>query len=280
MPSSHIFLSYAREDAPAAKRLYKALTSAGAQVWFDQVSLPPGARWQPTIRKAIREARYFIALLSPHSVTKRGFVQREIREALDVLATFPDNEIYVIPVRLERCTPTHEPLSELNWIDLFPRWTTGLSAIRQLLKLSPKRRTGTFRQRGTKLVRTRSAIVRYDGLYQTVRSHPPVRRRPMRHYLRFFPDGRVFDANFEFGAREAERGLRSPPAHWTGVGKLTKKGKFIRFSMHNVDGAVDYFGTRIRDRMIFLKHSHITGMRGIEEYRFVRLKILSRVPPN
>lgn len=31
-----VFLSYAREDAPAARRMADALRSAGLEVWFDE----------------------------------------------------------------------------------------------------------------------------------------------------------------------------------------------------------------------------------------------------
>ena len=52
-----IFLSYARSDRDSAKKLYDILAAASAgKVWFDEVDLIPGMRWDPAIRKAIREA--------------------------------------------------------------------------------------------------------------------------------------------------------------------------------------------------------------------------------
>ena len=41
-PSKAVFLSYASEDAEAARRICDALRSAGIEVWFDQSELRGG----------------------------------------------------------------------------------------------------------------------------------------------------------------------------------------------------------------------------------------------
>ena len=76
-----VFLSYAREDEVSASRLYRELVKGGVKVWFDRESLEPGANWKSEIKKAIRQSRYFIALMSSKSVSKKGFVQSELRPA-------------------------------------------------------------------------------------------------------------------------------------------------------------------------------------------------------
>ena len=45
-----IFLSYASQDADAARRLCDALRSAGLEVWFDQSELRGGDAWDAGIR--------------------------------------------------------------------------------------------------------------------------------------------------------------------------------------------------------------------------------------
>jgi hypothetical protein len=67
--------------------------------------------------------------MSKHSVTKRGFVQRETKEAIDVLQEFPRGAIFLIPVRLDGTEPVDEELRELNWVDLVPDYHSGLSRI-------------------------------------------------------------------------------------------------------------------------------------------------------
>jgi hypothetical protein len=127
--TSKVFISYARENIEEAKRIRADLVSAGVNVWFDQESLLPGQYWKITIKQAIRNSRYFLAVLSTYSVTKRGYVQKELAEALELLDEFPESEIFIIPVRLDKSEPTNERLRALHWIDMFPNWDIGLRKI-------------------------------------------------------------------------------------------------------------------------------------------------------
>jgi hypothetical protein len=86
--------------------------------WLDQENLLPGQNWKYEIRQAIQSSDIFIALLSSHSVSKTGFVQKEMRMALDILDEHPESDIYLIPVRLEECNPTHERLKTIHMADL------------------------------------------------------------------------------------------------------------------------------------------------------------------
>jgi hypothetical protein len=124
-----VFISYAREDQSWAERLYMDLRKQEIDVWLDVRCLKPGASWKMEIRKAIRESRYFILLISKRSVTKRGFVQRELKEALQSSKEFPAGEIFLIPTRLDETIPIDEDLQELNWVNLFPRYNDGLARI-------------------------------------------------------------------------------------------------------------------------------------------------------
>src|SRR6185436_1401061 len=68
-----IFVSYAREDLSFASRLFDDLKAAGFDPWIDTECLLPGQRWEVGIERAIRSSHYFIALLSTHSVAKKGY---------------------------------------------------------------------------------------------------------------------------------------------------------------------------------------------------------------
>jgi nitrate reductase NapAB chaperone NapD len=129
-----VFISYGREDADAAARLRDELESEGVDVWFDRNSLRPGERWKLAIANAIRKSKYFIALLSSSSVSRRGYLNAEIREALAVVAELPANEPFIIPVRLDECESTHPELSEFNRVNLFPSWDDGVRQLRQLFE--------------------------------------------------------------------------------------------------------------------------------------------------
>jgi hypothetical protein len=128
-----VFISYAREDSAAARKLYDELRRIGADPWLDEESLLPGEKWKVAIKRAIRASSYFIALLSTRAVTKRGVVQSELRQALEILDEFPDSGIFVIPVRIEECSPSDDRLKDLNWVDLFPAFDKGVDKIRRLL---------------------------------------------------------------------------------------------------------------------------------------------------
>lgn len=131
---ARVFISYAKEDSDAATRVYTRLRELGIDVWFDMESLLPGEHWKAKIAEAIRSSDFVIALLSTRSVGKRGYVQREIRHALEVVDEMPDSKVFLIPARLDDCRPGHHALYELQWIDLFPTWDVGWQKIERVLQ--------------------------------------------------------------------------------------------------------------------------------------------------
>lgn len=133
---STVFISYARSDIVDARRLYDALNSNGVDVWMDQEKLLPGERWKPAIKREIERCTYFVALLSTTSINRRGYAQKELRIALEILDEFPDNRIFVIPIRLDNCIPTHAALRDLNWLDLFPSFDDGVKRFVTFVKTS------------------------------------------------------------------------------------------------------------------------------------------------
>jgi hypothetical protein len=134
---AQIFISYAREDYKIAKQIYDFLVLQGQEPWFDKERLLPGQKWESAIQSAIRESHFFIALLSPNSIEKRGYVQKELRAGLDMLDKIPDSQIFLIPVRLAECEPIHERLRELQWLDLFPDLEDGLRRLNKVFTFVP-----------------------------------------------------------------------------------------------------------------------------------------------
>ena len=51
---------------------------------MDEINLVPGQDWAIEIKKAVRRSDFVLVCLSASAVTKNGFVQKEIRFALDV----------------------------------------------------------------------------------------------------------------------------------------------------------------------------------------------------
>lgn len=130
-----IFLSYAHEDINMAKRIYNDLKRYGLKIWFDQISILPGQNWEFEIEDAIENSDYFLALLSKNSLTKKGYVQKESKKALDILDLYPDSDIFIIPIRLEECNPINRKLRQRQWVDLFPenKYQEGIIKILKVL---------------------------------------------------------------------------------------------------------------------------------------------------
>jgi len=78
----------------------------------------PGQRWQREITKAVRGSDVVIVCLSRGSVTKEGYVQKEIKFALDSAEEKLDDIIFLIPLKLESCD-IPERLSEWHWVNFF-----------------------------------------------------------------------------------------------------------------------------------------------------------------
>src|SRR5687768_13028205 len=114
-----VFISYASEDFARVESLYEKLADMEqVKPWMDKKDLLAGQKWEPSIWKAIRRADFFIICLSNRATTKRGFLQREINEALKIWEEKLEDDIYLVPVRLEPCNVPAR-LAEFQWVDLF-----------------------------------------------------------------------------------------------------------------------------------------------------------------
>lgn len=112
------FLSYAREDRERVERYFDELLRVGYAPWMDCRNILPGQNWEAEIEHALTSANVILAFLSKRSVTKRGFVQREVNFALDRLKYKLPTDIYLIPLLLEQCDVPSHVSSRLQYIDL------------------------------------------------------------------------------------------------------------------------------------------------------------------
>jgi hypothetical protein len=86
--------------------------------WLDEEELFPGMDWNMEIEKAIEATDVILVCLSNNSITKEGYVQKEIKMALDYADYKPDGVIYIVPIRLEECLPPAR-LSRWQYADYF-----------------------------------------------------------------------------------------------------------------------------------------------------------------
>jgi len=98
-PSSQlrVFLCHASQDKPAVRELYQRLISESwIAPWLDEENLFPGQDFDLEIYKAARDADVIIICLSKVSVVKEGYVNKEIRRALDAADEKPEGAIYIL----------------------------------------------------------------------------------------------------------------------------------------------------------------------------------------
>lgn len=113
-----VFICHASSDKPAARELYQRLKADGFEPWLDEEDLLPGQNWRKAIPKAVADSHVVVVCLSKASVTKQGFVQKEIGYALDVATEQPEDTIFIIPIRLEECS-VPDRLDDWQWVNLY-----------------------------------------------------------------------------------------------------------------------------------------------------------------
>ena len=118
--SLRAFLCHSSDDKPRVRDLYKRLRVQGVDPWLDQENLLPGQNWQQEIRDIMRIIDVVIVCLSQNSINKVGFVQKEIMFALDVAEEYPNNTIFIIPIKLEKCV-IPDRLSHLHAVNLYEK---------------------------------------------------------------------------------------------------------------------------------------------------------------
>lgn len=135
-----VFLAHVKEDTAITEQLYEALESAGFSPWMDVRKLLPGQNWPRAIEAAIETSDFFMACYSENSVNKKGGFQAEIRYALDCARQIPLDEIFLVPVRFNRCAVPRSIQRELQYVDLFPDWAAGLHRLIAMMRREVTRR--------------------------------------------------------------------------------------------------------------------------------------------
>jgi hypothetical protein len=97
-----VFLSYASQDADAAKRICEALRAAGIEVWFDRNELVGGDAWDAKIRKQIKECALFVPVISAHANARlEAYFRREWKLAVDRTHDMAEEKAFLVPVVID-----------------------------------------------------------------------------------------------------------------------------------------------------------------------------------
>jgi len=116
-PTGAVFLSYASQDADAARRICDSLRAAGIEVWFDQSELRGGDVWDQKIRREIRDCSIFIAVISANTMSRReGYFRLEWDLADQRSHRMARDQAFIVPIGLD-ATPgagTDVPLHSIT----------------------------------------------------------------------------------------------------------------------------------------------------------------------
>jgi len=115
---ARIFISYAHDDQERVAPIYLFLRLLGHSPWMDTFDLLPGQRWEIAIGQALKQSGFILLAISSRSTGKRGFIQKEIRIALDLAKEMLNEDIYLIPVRLDECHCPGE-IAQFQYVDVF-----------------------------------------------------------------------------------------------------------------------------------------------------------------
>jgi hypothetical protein len=115
LPVKLIFFSYAREDQYRVNKIARKLWQDGYLTWVDKKDLLPGDDWEVKIEDAIERSDYVLTFLSPSSIIKTGYVQKEFKYALEQQTYRPNGKRFIIPILLKPCDPPHE-FKKLQWL--------------------------------------------------------------------------------------------------------------------------------------------------------------------
>jgi DNA-binding winged helix-turn-helix (wHTH) protein len=112
-----VFLCHSSGDKPVVRNLHRRLSADGFSPWLDEEDLDAGQEWEREIPKAVRDSDVVLVCLSQDSINKKGYVQKEIKFALDVADEQPEGTVYIIPAKLEECD-VPERLKRWQWVSL------------------------------------------------------------------------------------------------------------------------------------------------------------------
>jgi tetratricopeptide (TPR) repeat protein len=121
--SKAVFLSYASQDAEAARRICESLRAVGVEVWFDQSELRGGDAWDAKIRRQIKECALFVPVISVNTNARpEGYFRLEWKLAVDRSHLLADDHPFLFPVVVDDTSDTTarvpEKFREVQWTRL------------------------------------------------------------------------------------------------------------------------------------------------------------------
>jgi hypothetical protein len=102
MREEAVFVSYAREDIAAVRKLYNGLTAVGIKAWFDCDRLEGGDEYESKIKRSIKRCAAFLPIISRHTEDSHPrFFKREWNIAAEHSYDYLPDDPFIIPVAVD-----------------------------------------------------------------------------------------------------------------------------------------------------------------------------------
>ncbi|MDI1250021.1 MAG: TIR domain-containing protein, partial [Lacunisphaera sp.] len=167
-PAKAVFLSYARDDAAAARRMADALRSQGLEVWFDENELRGGDAWDAKIRKQIDACALFLPIISAHTQERsKGYFRLEWKLAVDQTHLLAEGVPFIAPVVIddtkESAAVVPPEFMKVQWTRL-PGALPTPQFVEQVKRLMSKEQGAGSKEQGRAQRTDASAAARKTGL--------------------------------------------------------------------------------------------------------------------
>jgi TolB-like protein len=137
-------LSYASQDAEAARRNCEALRAGGIEVWFDRSELRGGDAWDRSIREQIKTCALFLPIISRNTHARdEGYFRLEWKLAVDRSHLMAPDRAFLLPVVIDDSRDDDgrvpERFHDVQWTRLQQGVTTDefVNRVRRLLSGEP-----------------------------------------------------------------------------------------------------------------------------------------------
>ena len=162
-PTKAVFLSYASQDAEAARRICDSLRSGGVEVWFDaDGGLEHGDEWDAKIRRQIKECVLFIPVISANTQARHeGYFRIEWDLAAERARGIASGVPFILPVVID---DTREPDALVPDRFRMVQWT----------KLRGGEVPADVKQRFLKLWSHRTGVLKHEADVGRGRRTPPL----------------------------------------------------------------------------------------------------------
>ena len=143
-----VFLCHAIEDKKQVDILHDYFEKNEIETWYDKNDLKIGQMWKEEIFEAIEKTDFFAVCLSSRAITKKGFIQNEIRTAIAEYRNRPFRSPFLLPLKLDNCQipkirlDSTTLLSDLQWLNVFDKnWNVVPDLSTQIKEIWNNRKT-------------------------------------------------------------------------------------------------------------------------------------------